>query len=58
MHCFTVLQSSWCNPEELERSLQEASKRKGQRLPAHVIQKLKDRKALNKKKAQASWLAS
>jgi len=42
--------SSWCDPESLERSLQEASKRKGQTVPPAVWKRLKERKVQVKKK--------
>ncbi|GAX77713.1 hypothetical protein CEUSTIGMA_g5156.t1 [Chlamydomonas eustigma] len=42
--------SRWCKPEDLERSLQEAAQRKGQKLPTHVWKKLAERKVQMKKK--------
>ena len=44
------MQSRWCSPEELERSLAESSKRRGQQLPTHVWKRLQERKAAVKKK--------
>jgi hypothetical protein len=45
-----IMQSRWCKPEELERSLQEAAQRRGQKLPTHVWKKLAERKIQMKKK--------
>lgn len=50
--------SKWCNPEDLERQMQEAASRRGMTLPRSVWQQLKERKAAAKKKARTMALLS
>eukprot|EP00200_Dunaliella_tertiolecta_P012651 CAMPEP_0202373108 /NCGR_PEP_ID=MMETSP1127-20130417/4182_1 /ASSEMBLY_ACC=CAM_ASM_000462 /TAXON_ID=3047 /ORGANISM="Dunaliella tertiolecta, Strain CCMP1320" /LENGTH=440 /DNA_ID=CAMNT_0048969869 /DNA_START=283 /DNA_END=1606 /DNA_ORIENTATION=- len=50
--------SSWCNPEQLEQSLQAAASRRGKPLPASVWRQLKERKEEHKKRARTAALLS